>query len=295
MTIRQLEYFLSAARTLSFTKTAQKFFISQSAITQQIKGLEEELDVILFERRNNQLRLTPLGELFIPEAEAVVSRISAAREKLASARSGMTGVLEIGYLQSIESTKFPSTIQEFCEDYPGIRVNLHRDNAIALHNDYMEGKYDLVFSIDNEALLYSGSNRVELERFPFFAVVRPDHLLANKRLVKQEDLHYEKLILHESFQFLPDSHKRTMKKYLTSENMDSILKTENEVETILIMVASGVGIAVLPEFDIRLRQISANLRYIPLDTDGYEETLSIFYPKDPHPLIKLFIDKHFLD
>jgi len=88
MTIRQLEYFLSAARTLSFTKTAQAFYISQSAITQQIKSLEEELDVKLFWRNNNQIRLTSVGELFVPEADAIVSRLKEAQEKLHAARDG---------------------------------------------------------------------------------------------------------------------------------------------------------------------------------------------------------------
>lgn len=292
MTIRQLEYFLSAARTLSFTKTAQSYFISQSAITQQIKSLEEELDVKLFFRNNNQLRLTPVGELFVPEADAVVNRIREAQEKLHAARDGMTGSLTIGYLQSVEMTQFPGSIQEFSEDYPGIQINLHRDNAMALHDDFIDGKYDLVFSIDNEVLQYQNAGRMELERFPFFVVVRPNHPFARRRLIRQQDLQYEKLIVHESFRSLTDSPFLRAEKYLSVENMKNIIKTENEVETILIMVASGLGIAVLPEFDIRTPQISLNLRYIPLDTDGYQETLSIFYPEESdNPLVPIFLDR----
>lgn len=292
MTIRQLEYFLSAARTLSFTKTAQSFYISQSAVTQQIKSLEEELDVKLFWRNNNQIRLTPVGELFVPEADAVVSRIREAQEKLHAARDGMTGSLSIGYLQSVEMTQFPGSIQEFSEDYPGIQINLHRDNAMALHDDFMAGKYDLIFSIDNEVLQYPGAGRVELEQFPFYIVVRPNHPFARRRLIRQEDLQYEKLILHESFRTLADVSDHRAEKYLTQENMRNIIKTENEVETILILVASGLGIAVLPEFDIRTPQISLNLRYIPLDTGGYQETLSIFYAEESdNPIVPIFLDR----
>ena len=292
MTIRQLEYFLSAARTLNFTRTAQAFFISQSAITQQIKSLEEELDVKLFVRNNNQIRLTPVGELFVPEAQAIVVRLQEAQEKLHAARDGMTGSLSIGYLQSVEMTQFPGSIQEFSEDYPGIQINLHRDNAMALHDDFLDGRYDLIFSIDNEVLQYPDTGRLELEHFPFYVVVRPNHPFARRRLIKQEDLRYEKLILHESFKASTESHLVISEKYLDAENMKNILKTENEVETILIMVASGIGIAVLPEFDIRMRQISLNLRYIPLDTGGYQETLSIFYPEEAkNPLVPLFLDR----
>lgn len=103
---------------------------------------------------------------------------------------------------------------------------------------------------------------------------------------------FEKLIVHESFRSLSDSPHIRAEKYLTEENMKNITKTENEVETILIMVASGLGIAVLPEFDIRTPQISLNLRYIPLDTNGYRETLSIFYPEESdNPLVPLFLER----
>ena len=291
MTIRQLEYFISAARTLSFTKTAQAFYISQSALTQQMKSLEEELEVKLFLRNNNQIRLTPVGELFVPEASVVLSRLSEAKKKLHAARDGMTGSLKIGYLQSVEMTQFPGSIQEFSEEYPGIRISLHRDNALALHEDFLNGKYDLIFSIENEVLTYPDTGRMELEHFPFYVVVRPNHPFARRKMIRQEDLHYEKLILHESFRSISDAPHVVTEKYLDAENMKNIVTTENEVESILIMVASGVGVAVLPGLDLKMRQISANLRNILLDTGGYEETLSIFYAQNTdNPLVPLFLE-----
>ena len=291
MTIRQLEYFISAARTLSFTKTAQAFYISQSALTQQMKSLEEELEVKLFLRNNNQIRLTPVGELFVPEASVVLSRLSEAKKKLHAARDGMTGSLKIGYLQSVEMTQFPGSIQEFSEEYPGIRISLHRDNALALHEDFLNGKYDLIFSIENEVLTYPDTGRMELEHFPFYVVVRPNHPFARRKMIRQEDLHYEKLILHESFRSISDAPHVVTEKYLDAENMKNIVTTENEVESILIMVASGVVVAVLPGLDLKMRQISANLRNILLDTGGYEETLSIFYAQNTdNPLVPLFLE-----
>ncbi len=290
MTIRQLEYFISAAHTLSFTKTAQAFYISQSAVTQQMKGLEEELEVKLFLRNNNQIRLTPVGELFVPEATAILSRLSEATQKLHAARDGMTGSLQIGYLQSVEMTQFPGSIQEFSEEYPGIRISLHRDNALALHEDFLAGRYDLIFSIKNEVLDYPGADSVELERFPFYVVVRPNHPFARRKIIRQEDLHFEKLILHESFRSIPDSPHVVTEKYLDEENMKNIVTTENEVESILIMVASGLGVAVLPELDLKMKQISVDLVEIPLDTGGYEETLSIFYSQNAkNPMVPLFL------
>lgn len=81
LTIRQLEYFLTAAQTLSFTKTARQFYISQSAVTQQIHALEEEFDAELFLRRNNRIRLTPAGETLVQDAEMMVARYYGAVKK----------------------------------------------------------------------------------------------------------------------------------------------------------------------------------------------------------------------
>ncbi|MCR5666068.1 MAG: LysR family transcriptional regulator [Eubacterium sp.] len=290
MTIRQLEYFLMASRTLSFTKTAEAYYLSQSAITQQMKSLEEELDVKLFARNNNKIALTSAGELLVQEAEAIVIRARNAAEKLHDIRDGMTGTLRIGYLQSVEMTKFPIAIQKFSEDYPGIRLELHRDNAVELHRDFMEGRYDLIFNVGNEALSYPGANQRILKEYPYYVVVRPNHPFAHRHIVTQEDLKYENLIVHESTQLLMDTSGKVSEKYLTPENMANIITTEGEVETILIMVAAGIGTAVLPQLDILIPQISLNLIHIPLETGGYNETLSVYYPEEvDNPMVPVFL------
>ena len=101
MTIRQLEYYLTAAQTLSFTKTARQFFISQSAVTQQIRALEEEFDTELFLRSNNKIRLTPAGETLVQDAEMMIAKYYDAIEKVHAERDGMSGELRIVYLQGM--------------------------------------------------------------------------------------------------------------------------------------------------------------------------------------------------
>lgn len=81
MNINQLRYFLDAARLCNFTKAAEKNYISQSAITQQIKSLEQELETELFIRDKRKVELSPAGSVFIHEAEAILSRIVQAKEK----------------------------------------------------------------------------------------------------------------------------------------------------------------------------------------------------------------------
>lgn len=74
MTLQQLEYFVSAAHNLNFSKTAEMFFVSQSAITQQIRSLEKELKLDLFIRKNNRISLTDSGQVFMREAEQILAK-----------------------------------------------------------------------------------------------------------------------------------------------------------------------------------------------------------------------------
>ena len=72
MQLRQLEYFIAVAEHLNFTKAAQQFYISQTAVTLQIKALEEELGVTLFHRSNRKVELTPAGKTFLEDANAIL-------------------------------------------------------------------------------------------------------------------------------------------------------------------------------------------------------------------------------
>lgn len=292
MTIRQLEYFVTAAHTLNFTVTAQQFFISQSAVTQQIKALENELGAKIFNRKNNVVSLTPAGEALLPDAEQIIEITHESIKKVHAVRDGMNGSLRIGYLQSMEMTRFPKSIQRAKEDYPGIQLLLNRDDAASLHSDYLKGKYDVIINIDDDILSYPGTTRRVIGEYRYYVAVPPTHRFANRRKITQEDLQNEKLIIHAMDASVPENLKLTPPPYLTAENLKQVTVTENDVETILILVAARSGIAIIPEFDIYNPQVNLQLNYIPLDTGDYRVKLSLFYPeKGANPLLRYFLSE----
>ncbi len=292
MTIRQLEYFLTAAQTLSFTKTAHQFFISQSAVTQQIRALENEFDAELFLRSNNRIRLTPAGEALLKDAEMIVSKYHDAVARVRAARDGMSGTLRIGYLQGIEMSRFPGIIQEFRAEYPGIHIELNRGNAVNLHDDYRNGRYDIIFNVQNPLLRYSDSVSRVIGEYPFYVAVPPDHYLSGMRKVELNQLQYEKLILHDVKPDASESTRTYSYPFLDDNMMKNIISVTDDVESILISVAAGIGIAVVPEFDILKPQINVNLAYVLLDTGDYRKKLEVVYPeKDANPMLKFFLDK----
>ena len=118
MNTKQLEYFISVAETLSFTKTAEKFYISQTAITQQIKSLEEQIQVTLFIRNKRRVELTPAGKVFLCEAKTIVKNINDAIMKTQQFANGFFGTLNIGVLIGYEKNKLQQYLKVFSKTYP---------------------------------------------------------------------------------------------------------------------------------------------------------------------------------
>lgn len=291
MTIQQMKYFLDAAKSLNFSRTAEAFYISQSAVTQQIHHLEEELDAKLFVRKNGKMVLTDAGKVFVSEARSIICRTEDAIKRVRDARDGKVGSLNIGYLKCIEMSRFPKTIQSFHEKYPGVQLHLERENAMKLRDRFVSGKYDIIFQVEHPLLTYPGAIHQQLGTYSIRVVVPPDHPLATLEQVRQADLKDVPLIIHDFQRSIPGA-AQLPRRYLNAELMDNIISTEDDVETILLMVAAGNGVAVLPEFDTWKPQINLNLVYLPLDTGSYRASLRLYYASDnPNPLIPLFLNE----
>ena len=102
MNINQLKYFISVAEYKSFTKAANQYYFSQTAITQQIHALEVQMAVTLIDRRKRPIALTPAGNVFLQEAKAIVERMNFAMRKVHDASTGLVGTLRIGYTKGYE-------------------------------------------------------------------------------------------------------------------------------------------------------------------------------------------------
>lgn len=293
MTIRQLEYFLVSAGNLNFSQTARHFFISQSAITQQIRNLEQELGVELFHRNKKKISLTSAGQVFVSEAEGIIERINDAIDRVHDVQNGRIGNLNIGYLKSIEKGRFPATIVHFHKKYPGINLNLNRDDAVTLHDDFVLGRYDVIFNVENDLITYGNAVKKQLGRFHLHVVLPAGHRLARRSVIEAEDLRYEKIIIHH---FHRIGNKKDMEreavKFLPPDIVSNIIRAENDIETIMIMVAAGIGIAIVPNFELLHAYHDLDTVSIPLNTGDFREVISLYYDKDnTNPLLPLFLDE----
>ena len=129
MHINQLRYFVSVASCRSFSKAAECHYITQTAMTQQIKALEDRLDLELINRRKRPIELTPAGNVFYQEAKAILARVDEAVAKTQEASAGAVGAIRIGYEKGYERSDLSDRLRAFHRAYPNILVTCVRERT----------------------------------------------------------------------------------------------------------------------------------------------------------------------
>lgn len=151
MLLKQIKYFLAVVETNSFSEAAERCFISQSAVSQQIKALENELGVELLERHNRTFSLTPAGSVFYRKCSVLLNDLDAAvRETKAAAREDRP-VLRIGYLKCYGGYEFQNAISEFSEKNPDIELHIENGNHEDLYEALRDNRVDLVLNDQRRA------------------------------------------------------------------------------------------------------------------------------------------------
>ena len=196
MELRQLNYFLSAARHLSFTKAAEECCIVQSAMSQQIRALEKELGVTLFERGKRGLRLTPEGEVMVREARKLQNQLEEVQSAVRLAGKSRAGRLRIGCQGDLFYEALPRALRAFREEYPEARLTLHSDRFEALIDALREDRLDCaIVLIGGETALPKDFERKTLRREAMVVALPADHALASADGVSLEQLVKDNLIL----------------------------------------------------------------------------------------------------
>ena len=143
--IKQIKYFQSVVKLKNFTKAAEENFISQSAISQQIQSLENDLGVKLLQREGRKFSLTPAGEFFYKKSLILINdfeRICRETTKIANGDQKIS----VGYLRHYNGDELKKTIAEFNEKFPEIFIEIVKGTHEELYNYLRQGKVDLVLS-----------------------------------------------------------------------------------------------------------------------------------------------------
>lgn len=143
MDLRQLRFFVEIARQKSFTRAAERLHIAQPAVSAGIKRLEEELELVLFNRQDRTVSLTAEGELFLEHAASILERVTAARQEMAEVRGLGKGEVRIGIPPMMSAYFFPNIISDFKRRYQNLSLSVYGEGAGRIRTMIMTGELDM--------------------------------------------------------------------------------------------------------------------------------------------------------
>ena len=294
MNLNQLEYFVSVAESLSFTKAANRCLISQTAMTQQIKSLENIVGVPLLIRDKHHVELTAAGKVYLKEAKDILRRNDEALRLARNASMGFEGELRIGYLSGFGQGDCLEILKNFHKSYPQVNLSLYRDTMLGLIDSMNKGECDVSFMLAPRKELKEQINYVYLRSYPLMAVLDKEHPLADRESLTYADLENEKFIIMQPYGRARDEMDEVVIIYERGGFVPNVIAHEKEPETILLMVSIGMGISLMPEYIIKMQRKNEDLRIIPVTkSDGTAETIDagIAWSKDcANNVVDKFVD-----
>lgn len=248
MDFRQLTYFVTVAQELSFSRAAERLHISQPPLSQQIKLLENDLGVQLFERTRRMVRLTHAGELFYVQAQDILKRFSAARELCSWTIDGRAGRLRLAFTASVPMfEEFPRLLQAFRKQYPGIQMDLRHlstgEQLLALNAN----EIDIGFLRPSPQFRSPASiDTTQLWTDELVLAVSRDHLLAQS--TAPVDL---RTLANADFILFPQALGCGLFEHITTLTASAgfaprIVQEVRENSTTLALVAAGFGVSIVP-------------------------------------------------
>lgn len=143
MELRQLYYFIEVARREHVTEAARCLHVAQSAISRQILNLERELDVQLFIREGRNLRLTPIGKLFLERVEKALHELDSAKQEIKDFLDPETGEIRVGFPHSLAAYTLPMVVSAFRQEHPNVTFLLRENTVQHLIEDIKQGEINL--------------------------------------------------------------------------------------------------------------------------------------------------------
>jgi DNA-binding transcriptional LysR family regulator len=246
MELRHLRYFEAVARHSHVTRAAAELHIAQPALSKQISQLEAELGVALFDRVGRSVRLTEAGEALLPHARAVMAQVDAARVEMAERIGLRRGRATVGTTPTVGVRLLPQALANFAQRYPGIELRLHEAGVQTLMDLLETGALDVAIvtlPVADEALTV-----VPLLTEELVLVVADKHLLAQQNTVRMEDLADERWVLSpENY----DLREATLNACEKAGFVPRIVLDGSEMDTLLRLVAAGVGISLVPRLAVQ--------------------------------------------
>lgn len=266
MTLTELKYIVAVAREKHFGHAAEACFVAQPTLSVAIKKLEDELGVVIFERGGSEISVTPLGTQIVAQAERVLEQTATIREIARQNKDPLAGQLRLGIIYTIAPYLLPVLVKNMIERVPQMPLVLQENFTVRLIELLRQGELDAAIM----ALPFSDHGLVVQPLYdePFVVAVPRNHPWAERSEISSDELKNQTMLLLGNGHCFRDQVLEVcpeMSRFSTSG--DGIARTfeGSSLETIRHMVASGIGITVLPMASVPdMKSREGMLRYIPL-------------------------------
>lgn len=243
MTITQLQYVLAVAEHRNFTLAAEKCFVTQPTLSMQIQKIEEELDVLIFDRSKKPIQLTEIGEKIVAQAKNIVNEASRISDIVEQQKGFVGGEFRLGIIPTIMPTLLPMFLNNFIKKYPKVRLVIEELNTYEIITRLKNGHLDA--AIAATPLEEDKLKEIVLYYEPFVAYLPEQHDSFNKSQIEVSDLNPGDILL------LRDGH-------CFREGILNLCKMENRhepehfriesgsFETLIKLADEGLGTTLLP-------------------------------------------------
>lgn len=274
MELRQLRYFIEVAKREHVSEAAQQIHVAQSALSRQIGNLEDELGVQLFEKDGRNVKLTPVGKLFLEHAETALKAIDYAKMQIDEYLNPEKGTIKIGFPTSLASHFMPTVISAFKEKNSNVSFQLRQGSYKFLIDAVKNREINIAFlgpvppeDADIEAhILFS-------ERIT--ALLPDSHPLAGHKSIRLNDLRDDEFVLFPEGMIL---HRIAIDACKQAGFTPKTSSEGEDLDAIKGLVAAGMGVTLLPEstFDVKPPRFTVK---IPIEFPVVRRTVGVIVPK----------------
>lgn len=244
MNLQELRYLVAVAEHRHFGRAAEACNVSQPTLSSQIRKLEDELGVVLLERTNKRVNLTPVGAQILLHAQRALTEAALMEDVARAARDPLAGPLKLGVIPTLAPYLMPIILKPLRESYPGLTLELWEDQTHSLVDGLRNYRLDA-------ALLATESETPEISDLalfdePLLAVLPVNHHLATARRVHEEALRSELLVLADGHCLATQALAACGSKQEPQRSRLHGSMQASTLETLINLVAAGYGTTLVP-------------------------------------------------
>lgn len=243
MTITQLKYVLAVAEHQNFTRAAQKTFVTQPTLSMQIQKLEDELDILIFDRGKKPIELTEIGAKIVNQARNIVNEANRITDIVHQQKGYIGGEFNLGVIPTVMPTLLPMFLTNFIHKYPNVKLKIEELNTDRIIQRLEEGHLDAAIAatpLENENI-----TERPLYYEPFIAYVPQNHRLAVMEELNTSDLDLDDMLLLEDGHCFRDGVINLCKAVRLDDESHFSLES-GSFETLVKLANEGLGMTLLP-------------------------------------------------